>query len=351
MNTVVILFIIFAVAGLSFHKSKILTTVIFFFIWTMAWTDLQPDYYNYLQMYNYEEADDYGYLLLMIIFKHWGFDYFDFRLVLLAVGWTIYAWFIIKYAKKCSLVAALYMCTVSFYDTVQNRNFFGFALCLIGISFLIEKNNFKSKILFILMVLTAASIHITCCFFLLFLIFDKNFLSKASMPLKVGISVALLLVLYYYYAEIESKIAAYDVGVSTTTKLLLILLFIANFLFIKYSSSFRTSQKVLQKFNKAQEIYSISPNKNIVFYNMALFVLLPASIMSLNALRFYRYMEILNLCYITDRLNAKTAFHRILLTIAILVYAASFGLVSYLMHSTSYLSVVLPPFLDNQFYL
>ncbi|MCH5219359.1 MAG: EpsG family protein [Muribaculaceae bacterium] len=350
MNPAILVLVCLCILALFFQKSKILTCIIFFFIWTLAWTRLQPDYVNYEIMYNLEINKDLGYYGLSLLFKKIGFDYFSCRLIILAAGWSIYLWFIIKFARRCSLVAALYLCTVSFYDTEQNRNFFGFALCLIGISALFKDYTVKGLIKFGFWVLLGTSMHSMNFFFFVFGLLNKNVLKRVSKVQLVLIAAFFAGALWFLFSQvIIDKIEAYDLGVSSLTKNLLIILFIVNIIFIIFVRKFRLKSSITKTLTISQKKYSISEN-NILYFNLALFALLPAAFYSLSALRVYRYMEILNLSYVTDKLASKWPLTNIGLNFLIILYGASFGIVAYLMHSSSYWDVVLPEFYANEFY-
>ena len=178
MNIVIQIFIVLVVLGLIFQRSKLLTVAVFFFIWTLSWNNSLPDYVNYEAGYLMGSFHDKGYEFLSKIFNEAGADYYLFRRCFIGFGLLIYLFFTLRYAKRCSLVSVLYMCTMSFYDIVQNRNFLGFVLCLIGISLIISHDTRKCKILYAAIVTFAATIHITTIFYMLFLLINKKTIEK-----------------------------------------------------------------------------------------------------------------------------------------------------------------------------
>jgi hypothetical protein len=148
MNTVTILFIILGLSGVFFQRSKILALVIFFFVWTLAWTTTLPDYFNYKYGFEHETFNDVGYQFVSSIFLDSHIPFFNFMLTFIGAGIAILAWFVIKFAKRCSLVASLYLWTTARYDIVQYRNFAAFTIILIGVYFLVVYRNKISRVVF-----------------------------------------------------------------------------------------------------------------------------------------------------------------------------------------------------------
>ena len=351
MNTPLVLLILVTLLCLFFQRSKLITCLTFFFIWTLSWTESQPDYSNYHTMYFDETSTDIGYAWITLLGNTVGWDYFTFRLVFLGVGWIIYAWFIIKFSKRCALISVIYLWTLSVYDMVQNRNFVAFAICLIGISLLFRNQSLKNQFCFFIIILIASSIHVTCAFFLLFLVLNKNILERLSkFQIFISSVICAIILLFFFTQQILYKIDNYDTGVSTLTKTLLLLLFITNIVFIYYVKRFRTWDKWIEKLSYSQRSYSFINKDTIWKYNVALLLLLPASFMSLSALRIFKYSGLLNVCYASNRLETHYFFNNVFLTLLLIVYSGSFSLVSYMMHALSFLHVVMPPFYDNIFY-
>lgn len=346
-----IIALILSILGLFIQQSKILTCIIFIFIWTLAWTTKQPDYINYEISYNNGFNTDLGYSYVSGIFKSIGLTYFEFRLILLGFAWLIYATFIIRFAKRCSLVAVLYLWTTSIYDMVQNRNFLAFSICLIGLSLILIRPSYRNQLIYILLIILASSIHITSLFFMIFFFANKNFINSVSRSTIIIISIiSALVILFLFTTNVSNKLSSYDVGVSNLTRLLLIILFLFNFLFIRYVSNFKCDTSFQYSLTAQQNDFSSKQFSPIYYYNIALFLLLPAAFMSLNAMRIYRYMGILNISYVSNKLHSHILFDNVFYTLLIILYASSFALVSYLMHSTSFLQVVIPPFQYNIFY-
>lgn len=349
--------IIFIILGcltllcLIFQKSKFLTLITFIFLWTLSWTKSQTDFNNYEIMYLQGEASDVGYYFLTYIFYNLGFDYYEFRLFFLGIGWSIYAWFIIKYSKKCAFTTIIYLWTVALFDMEQNRNFVAFSICLIGLTFILKNRSLKNQLRFATTILIASSFHITCAYFLIFLFLDKEIISKLSFT-KIAIIIIVIasVLIYFFSKQISDKVENYNTGVSTLSKILITLLLLCNYLFIRFVRNRKISLKNIIQLTTSQYNLAIRDKEKIYLYNAGIFLLLPAAFMALSSLRIYRYMEILNLCYITDRLTSRSLTHRLFFNIITIIYSGSFLLVSYYMHLNSFLIVILAPFYDNDFY-
>lgn len=352
MNTPLTLLVIITIFCLLFQKSKLLTVLCFFFIWTLAWTTKQPDYANYQLMFDNSDATDLGFRWLTNFAKSFKLDYFTFRLIFLAIGWSIYCWFVLKYAKRCSLTAIIYLWTGSLYDMVQNRNFVAFSICLIGICYLFktQKMTTRRQIVYAGFVLLASSIHVTCAFFLILLIFNKITINKFS-PVQIGfICLVAVIVFYYIFSDIVTeKILNYDTGVSVTTKFAVILLFTLNLAFIRYARNYNPRNNKVSCSDK-DKMYLTTLQNNTLIINSALLLLLPAAFMSMSALRVYRYIGIINFSYVTNKIKSQNTIKSLFLTLLILVYSSSFFIVVYMMHLSSFMLVIFPPFYDNIFY-
>lgn len=351
MTIIIIILGIISLSCLIFQKSKSLTLITFLFLWTLSWTRSQTDFNNYEIMYLQGDASDIGYAIITHIFYRLGVDYYEFRLFFLAIGWSIYAWFTIKYSKKCAFTSIVYLWTVALFDMEQNRNFVAFSICLVGLTFIIKNHSLKNQIKFASTVLIASLFHITCAYFLIFLFLDKRVISKLS-PIKILIILFICggLLLYFFSRQISDKVENYNTGVSVLSKVLITVLLICNFLFIRFVKERKLSSRIIHQLTTPQYNLTVYDKDKIYLYNAGLFLLLPAAFMALSSLRIYRYMEILNLCYITDRLTSQSLIKRTFFNILTIVYSGSFLLVSYYMHLNSFSIVILSPFYDNDFY-
>lgn len=347
MNIIIFLFIILTLLGLVFQKSKLLTIIVFLFVWTLAWCTNLPDYYNYENAYEIDFFSDPGYMLVSFFFKKWGFDYFDFRLCFIGFGLFCYLFFILKFAKRCSLVACLYLCTLSFYDIVQNRSFVAFGISLIGMYFLISKKSVFGKILYVGLVLLASTIHISISFYLIFLFADKKILARIPKIVLIVVALIFVIVLQYMFSsQYALMVERYDVGVSTLTKSLLVVLFVSNLVFIKIWNSNKGDSWL----STLQSQYVRNKGELVLYFNIALLLVLPAAFMSLNAMRLYRYMGVVNYTFVTNKFRNSCMLNTLRLTLIIVLYAVSYGIISYLMHSTSFFEIVDPILYENLFY-
>lgn len=347
MNIVIQIFIVLVVLGLIFQRSKLLTVAVFFFIWTLSWNTSLPDYVNYEAGYLMGTFHDKGYEFLSKIFNEAGADYYLFRRCFIGFGLLIYLFFTLRYAKRCSLVSVLYMCTMSFYDIVQNRNFLGFVLCLIGISLIISHDTRKYKILYAAIVTFAATIHITTIFYMLFLLINKKMIEKCPKIVLVLMGLVIVFIIQNAFSyEYDLMMERYDVGVSNLTRSLLLVLFTGNFLFVRYWNKREPSGSM----TRPQRLYTLNTNETVFYFNIAILLLFPAAFMSLNALRLYKYLALLNYTFVSNKFSMSFGFSYIAQTLVIVLYAMTYGIVGYLMHSTTYFDIVESIFYQNLFY-
>jgi hypothetical protein len=312
----------------------------------LAWTTTLPDYNNYLYGYEHETFTDVGYQFVSSLFLNVGIEYFDFKMTFIGLGVAILAWFVIKFAKRCSLVASLYLCTTSIYDIVQYRNFVAFSICLIGFYVLVVYKNKISRIVFGAISLLAASVHVTTLFYAIFFMADKRFIQKISKVWLIIIVAIIAIVGNYYFAGVlESKFERYDVGVSMLTRTLLVSLFIGNLFFILYVNKRKNSAKL----SIAQSQYVDTTINFVVLANTFLLVLLPAAFLSLNALRIFRYMAIINFVFVSNKFSNRN-LGIVGNTVVTLVYSIVYFEVAYLMHSSSFNIIIDTIFNDNLFF-
>jgi hypothetical protein len=346
MDTVTILSIILGLSGVFVQRSKILALIIFFFVWTLAWTTTLPDYVNYKYGFEHETFKDVGYQYVSSLFLNYGVPFFNFMISFIGAGIVILALFVIKFAKRCSLVSALYLWTTARYDIVQYRNFVAFTIILIGVYVLIQYKNKISRIIFGALTLVAASVHVTTIFYAMFVVADKRFIRKVSKIWLVILVVSVAVLGNYFFADVlDSKFERYDVGVSMLTRTLLSVLFIGNLIFIIYVNKRQNSSKL----TRAQSQY-VDPNVNfVVLANTFLMILIPAAFLSLNAMRIFRYMAIINLIFISNKFSDRV-FGIVGNTIVIILYSAIYAFICYVMHISEYQNIIDSITYDNLFY-
>jgi hypothetical protein len=346
MNIVVTLYLLLGVLGILFQRSKLLAVIIFFYIWTLAWNTTLPDFGNYQIAYFHETSKDVGYKFVSAQFLNFQVPFFYFMLSFVGAGMCLLAWFVMKFAQRCSLVAALYLWTTARYDIVQYRNFVAFSVILVGIYFLIAYKNKISKIVFSILSFVAASVHVTTIFYWIFVVANKKFLKKVSKVWLVFSVIVVGCLVNYYFADIlESKFESYNVGVSILTRSLLIILFISNLFFIRYVNKRKNSARLTTVQTKYMDVHV----DFVVLANTFLLILLPAAFLSLNAMRIFRYMAIINFIFISNKFSNRPS-GIVGNTIVSVMYAAIYAFICYVMHIEEFQHIIDAISNENLFY-
>jgi hypothetical protein len=175
---------------------------------------------------------------------------------------------------------------------------------------------------------------------------DKRFIQKISkIWLIIIVAIFAIVGNYYFAGALESKLERYEVGVSMLTRTLLVSLFIGNWFFIRYVNKRKNSAKL----SISQSQYVDTTINFVVLANTFLLILLPAAFLSLNAMRIFRYMAIINFTFVTNKFSNRIigiAWN----TAVTIMYAAIYLCVTYLMHSSSYDLIIEGIFNDNLFF-
>ena len=171
-----ILLIVF-VCALSSKKSKPLALFIMTLTWALfAFNYDNPDYENYVAKFNNVSSwfgifsqgiSDVGFGLIMRWFYVIGVpDYYHFKIIVSGILLLSYFYFSTKNIKYCAYWSFLYFTFYAILDVTQFRNFVGFSLVMTLFP-LLEKDNLKSIILFLIGVFFASTIHFSMSFFLI----------------------------------------------------------------------------------------------------------------------------------------------------------------------------------------
>jgi hypothetical protein len=150
----------------------------------------------------------------------------------------------------------------------------------------------------------------------------------------------------YYFADVlESKFERYDVGVSVLTRSLLIMLFIGNLFFIRYVSKRPNSLQLT-----ALQSQYVDTNVNfVVLANTFLMILIPAAFLSLNAMRIFRYMAIINFVFISNKFSNRTS-GVVGNTMVSIMYASIYAFICYVMHIEEFQHIIEAITKGNLFY-
>ena len=144
--------------------------------------------------------------------------------------------------------------------------------------FLISKKSVFGKILYVGLVLLASTIHISISFYLIFLFADKKILARIPKIVLIVVALIFVIVLQYMFSsQYALMVERYDVGVSTLTKSLLVVLFVSNLVFIKIWNSNKGDSWL----STLQSQYVRNKGELVLYFNIALLLVLPAAFMSL----------------------------------------------------------------------
>lgn len=153
----------------SFKKKKIKLISIFcilIFILIYGANNYNPDYFNYLDMYNQVKAvgigtsrgRDIGYKLLMYVAIKLGFQFQTFLIILSVLCFLVLSEIIKKYSYNNNYVYLLYFIYPFLLDVVQVRNFLLMCIVTYSVHILVEEKK-HSKIRFLILMLLALTIH------------------------------------------------------------------------------------------------------------------------------------------------------------------------------------------------
>lgn len=337
-------------SGFVIQRSKILTILIYLFAWTLMWTTHTADYNAYWGIYNSGfEFRDGGFKILCMA-GHWlGLSFFEFFMSLGFITIGIYCWFTIRYARKNSLVAALWLLALSLLDLVQFRNFMGFAIVLCFIPCLFNPSRNKI-ILYCAGVLVAGTIHLTMIFYLVFVFMNKEWFSaknlrKIIVPL-VLLAVALVIGGSYYIDRAETMMTLYNRKTSDLTKWLILGLFVGNAAFVYFWSR----RKVELNLDDNQMSIALSPGKVVVLFNIILIILYPISFQTLSIMRLYKYVAIINFVYIANHMASVTNWRLVPQTFVIGLYGLSYFILFLFINGMFYIKGVTKPIITTNIF-
>ncbi len=336
--------------GFVVQRSKFLTVVIFFFTWTLMWTKYTADYRAYEEIYFLSEFRDGGYALLCMIGRWLGLTFFEFFMTLGAVALWLYCRFTLKYAYKNSLVAALYMLTISLFDLVQFRSFLAFAIVLSFLPCLFNPDRNKI-ILYVIGVVIATTIHLTMCFYIGFVFMNKYWYTMQNFKKIIGplllIIIAFIVGADYYMERAETLAGLYNRSVSNLTKWMVTLMLVGNAVFIHLWQR----NEVTLELSAKQKTFAMSKGNVVTLMNVALIVLLPVALQSMTVMRLYKYMAIVNFAFISCHLAKYTNWRLLPQTLIIGLYGATYFVLFVIIHGVFFMrGVGKPIFMTNCFW-
>ncbi|WP_171719803.1 EpsG family protein [Paenibacillus phytohabitans] len=174
-------------------KFVILTTLVFIIL-VLGWNTGTLDNVNYIRHYTNISVGVYSsnkyefmFVWLMELGNKLGLDWFMFKLLIACACVPLVYNTINLFTKNLSFVYFFYLLHAFFMDAEQFRNFIALSIFIFSIRFLLKKNK-KSKFLYLMCVLLAASIHSSFILFLPLVILEgvnKNKFVKSIAALSL----------------------------------------------------------------------------------------------------------------------------------------------------------------------
>ena len=264
----------------------------------MSGTTLNADYYTYLQAYDMINSkaiiNDIGWNFLMRIFNNFGFDYNSFLMIVIAFTMLIFAYSISKLTTNRLLFLIVYTMCFMFIDTIQIRNFVAFSIVLYAITILIKSKK-SSDFLYLIFVLLASTIHVTSIFFVS-LLFVKH--KHITLNKYLILFVVLLISFFQINPAIRNQLMTvfalfgkeYDTSITVGFGYLYILVIsIMSYVVLSFTNN--------QRNNDSKINYLGILCNNLTTLS---FFVIPLCMVNMNAFRIIRYVQLLNILYISN---------------------------------------------------
>ena len=210
-------------------KSFTLKLILFLFIAYLIGIDTQtPDTVNYYIRYSnvrygsFSDTYEPGYYLIQAFSYNLGLSFVEFRVVFSFLALLLIDFLVKKVtSNKCYLFYFFYLCFYVFIDHEQYRNFLSFSIVIYGLSYLLYSEDQFRKVIYIICVFVAASIHVSALAYLPLLLVDfkNDKLLMRSIVLVTSFSCVFILLtggnlavfkmLIQFAADGDSKVAAY----------------------------------------------------------------------------------------------------------------------------------------------
>lgn len=150
-----------------------------------------------------EYSRDFGYTVLSYLFNNLGFHFIEYRFFLYALGLLIIFFIACKKCKNPILVISLYMLYPYVMDAIQLRNYM--LECVLFVAFFVYSIQYnaiiKRSVIWISLILLAATFHSSALLLLCFFIFDIALDTKFKYIVYCFIGVGVLMPLYADYIQ------------------------------------------------------------------------------------------------------------------------------------------------------
>jgi hypothetical protein len=358
MTFLVTLYILILNSLNSIAKSNkfVLYSSVFFMILLFGGIHNCADNLNYRNLYEFVKTNgianyaftEFGFIVFTFVCIKIGLTFTLYRTLIGAIGLLLIQKTVFEHTKKYNFVFFLYFIYPFIFDVIQIQNFLALSILVFSMKFLIPDNR-KSKVMYIIGVLIATSIHYMSIFFLPFVFVEKISIRQLVrftlifVPILVILTKSAIipsLIKYFIGNDLMAKLTPYFQKANWGFLLLWALQL--GFCIVTYQC-----YKIINK-SEIDENWKVF-GKLIVKLNIYLIIIcFPLVIFNANFLRLHRNMLILNYLIMSQSLyvNPKKSLILLLATIFLTFYFFSLDLLT-----ESNILFVLIPFFNSNIYL
>lgn len=203
-------FILLVLLGLIFNIRYWYIPTIVFLVYLTYHATLIPDYANYNAMFNFiangnrDLNGGWGWYWVCYYASKFGLTYSGLRAIIMLVG-CLAILFTFRYFKinnKYSFIWSLFLLYPALLEIVQIRFFLAETIVFLAFIFL-SKNDVKSKIVSVILILAASQVHSSMYLFLIFAVFTYFYTAIAK---HANIVIFLILVIAFVMRSLIAKV-------------------------------------------------------------------------------------------------------------------------------------------------
>lgn len=323
-----------------------------------------PDYYTYQEIFSGPfYAKDPGYGLIMVFLRKVGFTAYNFKLGIAIIGFVLISITVFRLVNNRMLFYLIYGIYPFLFDVVQSRNFLVMSILIFSMPLLI-KSNFQKKLIFIALMIFAASIQKIALLYIPLVFVGKIRQKKSSrifsaviifVAILAGFSRPVLLKIVTSVATVSGfadELSSYTIVVTRFGWLIFWAEQIFAYLLIKYANKIEQTDETYMlngeissaKFDFQRRFIQLMQNVN--YY---MFIFLPLFILNGNYTRIIRNITPLNIIAIIIVISAHSG--RILPTkrrISLLMWTMLYEIwMFYLMTKDYWDNIIVTTFTNN----
>ncbi len=316
-------------------------------------------YEKYIYYNNEFFAKDFGFGILVQLFKNFNLTYYHLKMFVTIVGFILINHTLKRYIKDYKFLLFLYIIYPFFYDVVQVRNFLAMSIFIFALPYLLEKSK-SGNIKYIISILIAATMQKTALVYLPIIFInklEKKKFIKAILIIVIFISILISIVkpIFNVFVNILiNNISMYLDGISSK------LVISTNYgWIIQWIIQFMNYYFVTTSFKYIKEEYetenmSVSASKNIKFtqliinINLYMFIFLPLYILTPTFNRIPRNIYLLNFIvysFVYNIRNKKNKYNR--LVYCIILSHIVFYILQYVILNQTYFTEMVQPILNE----